>query len=159
MGKVLSVYTNGWPGAVARALDDVVVSQPNRSGAELAFGVPVALSAAGDGVVPFDPASHTGADFVGITVRAPAKTPDAYGSDVSAYAAGDLTDVLVRGHIAAETAAGAYKPGDPVSVEKSTGKFAVGTGNDYVALPNVRISGLPDAGGVAELLLTERAIL
>ncbi len=159
MGKVLSVYTNGWPGAIARALDDVVVSQTNRSGADLAFGVPVAMSPAGDGVVPFDPASHTGADFVGVTVRAPAKTPDSYGSDVSAYAAGDLADVLVRGHIVAETAAGAYKPGDPVSVEKSTGKFAVGSGSDYVALPNVRISGVPDAGGMAELLLTGRAIL
>ena len=116
MGKVLSVYTNGWPGSIARALDDVVVSQTNRSGADLAFGVPVAMSPAGDGVVPFDPASHTGADFVGVTVRAPAKTPD-------------------------------------------SGKFAAGSGSDYVALPNVRISGVPDAGGMAELLLTGRAIL
>ena len=36
---------------------------------------------------------------------------------------------------------------------------AVGTGEGYVALPNVRISAAKDAGRMAELLLTERNIL
>ena len=106
MGKVLKTFTHGYAGAIARSLDDVVVSFPNKSPNPLAFGVPVALSQDKTGVVPFDGSTHTAANFVGVTVRNPSKTPDAYGSDVSAYAAGDLADVLVRGHIAAATAAG-----------------------------------------------------
>ena len=159
MGKVLSTFTNGWPGAIARSLDDVVISHPNKSGAALAFGVPVAMNSAGDGFTAFDPATHTGDDFVGITVRAPAKTPDAYGADTGSYAENELTDVLVRGHIIGLTATGTYKLGDPVSIEKSSGKFSNGSTSSYVALPNVRISALPDASGMAELLLTERNIL
>ena len=159
MGKILSSFGNGWAGSIARSLDDVVVALANKSGAALAFGVPVALDASGTGVVPFDPANHTGADFVGVTVRAPAKTPDSYGASAGAYAPGEVTDVLVRGHIIARIAEGDTPLGAAVSVRASDGAFAVGTGEGYVALPNVRISAAKDAGRMAELLLTERNIL
>ena len=43
MGKVLSSFTNGWAGSIARNRDDVVVALANKSGNDIAFGVPVAL--------------------------------------------------------------------------------------------------------------------
>lgn len=159
MGKVITTFMNGTAGAISRALDDVVVALANKSGAALAFGVPVALNADRTGVVLFDPNTHTGADFVGVTVRLPAKTPDAYGSNVASYANNDLVDVLVRGHIVAKMDNRNGKPGNAVTIRKSDGAFSVGTGNDYVALPNVRVSGAPDAAMCAELLLTGRNIL
>ena len=94
MGKVISSFTNGFPGAIARALDDVVVAFANKSEGALAFGVPVALDATKTGITLFDPATHTAADFVGITVRNPSKTPETYGANTAAYASGELADVL-----------------------------------------------------------------
>ena len=44
MGKVLSSFTNGWVGSIARAKDDVVVALANKSGAAIAFGVPMLLA-------------------------------------------------------------------------------------------------------------------
>ena len=38
MGKVLKNFTNGWEGAIARAVDDIVISLPNKSGAAIEFG-------------------------------------------------------------------------------------------------------------------------
>ena len=90
MGKVLSSFTNGWAGSIARNRDDVVV----------------ALDETKTGVVPFDGNTHTGADFVGVTVRLPSKTPDTYGSNEGKYAANEMVDVLVRGHIVAKVITG-----------------------------------------------------
>ena len=159
MGKVLSAFSNGFTGAIARALDDVVVAFANKSDEALPFGVPVVLDTTKTGVTRFDPATHTGADFVGITVRAPSKTPDTYGSSAGSYAAGDLVDVLVRGHIIGQMDSWDGKLGDPVSIKKSDGTFSALTGADYVALPNVRISAAPDSNSRAELVLTERNVL
>ena len=159
MGKVLSSFTNGWVGSIARAKDDVVVALANKSGAAIAFGVPVVLSADKTGIVPFDSETHTGDDFIGVTVRDPAKTPDAYGSNEATYGANDIVDVLVRGHIAAKVVVGTTALGAAVSIRKSDNAFAIGSGNDYVALPNVRVSGVADGLKTTELLLTERNIL
>ena len=159
MGKVLSTFTNGWVGAISRSVDDIVVSLANKSGDALPFGVPVALDANRAGVVRFDANSHTAAEFVGITVRAPAKTPDAYGGSTGSYAANELADVLVRGHIIAAVDNWTGAPGDVISVRKTDGKFAVGSGNDYLALTNVRVSAAPDGASNAELVITERNVL
>ena len=159
MGKVLSYFLNGYPGAIARSLDDVVIALANKSGAALDFGVPVAMNTDHTGVVKFDPATHTGADFVGITVRNPSKTPDTYGSNVGSYGKDDLVDVLVRGHILGQSSSYDGKLGDPVGISKTDGTFVTETGADVVALPNVRLSGLRDAAGCAELLLTERNMI
>ena len=159
MGKVLSTFTNGWPGAISRSVDDVVVALANKSGAALPYGVPVALDSGKTGVVRFDANTHTAAEFVGITVRDPAKTPDAYGGNTGSYGVNELADVLVRGHIVAAVDNWTGALGDVISVKKSDGKFAVGSGNDYLALSNVRISGAPDGASNAELVITERNVL
>ena len=160
MGRILSYFGHGWAGSTARALDDVVVAFANHSGFPIAFGVPVALDANGDGVVPFDPETHTAADFVGVTVRNPAKTPESYSEITGSYGPDDPVDVLVRGHIVARVEDGDTILGAPVSIFKDTGSFAVGTGDDYIPLTNVRISvPLEPRTGLAELLLTTRNIL
>ena len=159
MGKVLSTFTNGWPGAISRSVDDIVVALANKSGAALPYGVPVALDAGKTGVVQFDANTHTAADFVGITVRTPAKTPDTYGGNTGSYGANEIADVLVRGHIVAAVDNWTGVLGDVISVKKSDGKFAVGSGNDYLALSNVRISVAPDGASNAELVITERNVL
>ena len=159
MGKVLSVFANGFVGTIARNRDDVVVALANKSGEAIPFGVAVALDESKTGVVRFNGSTHTGADFVGVTVRAPQKTPETYGSSVGDYAANEMVDVLVRGHIVANVAAGSAKLGVPVAIRTSDNAFAIGSGDGYVALPNVRISASTDASRNAELVLTERNVL
>jgi len=159
MGKVLSSFTNGYPGAIARAVDDIVISMANKGDAPIAFGMPVALSEEKDGVMPFDGSYHTAADFVGVAVRNPSKTPDTYGDNTGSYAENELVDVLVRGHIVVKLAGTDPGIGDAVSIKKSSGGFAVGSGDSYVALQNLRLSAVPDANGMAEILLTTRNLL
>ena len=159
MGKVLSSFTNGWAGSIARNRDDVVVALANKSGNDIAFGVPVALDETRTGVVPFDGNTHTRADFVGVTVRLPSKTPDTYGSNEGKYAANEMVDVLVRGHIVAKVITGTTALGAAVSVRKSDNAFAIGTGDTFVALPNVRVSNVADGLKNTELVLTERNVL
>ena len=159
MGKVLKNFTNGYAGAISRSLDDVVVALANKSNNPLAFGVPVALNGDKNGVVPFDGSTHTAADFVGVTVRNPSKTPDAYGANTGSYAAGEMVDVLVRGHIVVKLAGSDPMIGDAVSIQKTTGGFAVGSGDSYVAIPTLRLTATPDADGMAEILLTTRNLL
>ena len=159
MGKVLSSFTNGWAGSIARNRDDVVVALANKSGNDIAFGVAVALDETKTGVVPFDGNTHTGADFVGVTVRLPSKTPDTYGSNEGKYAANEMVDVLVRGHIVAKVITGTTALGASVSIRKSDNAFAIGTGDTFVALPNVRVSNVADGLKNTELVLTERNVL
>ena len=158
MGKVLSSFTNGWAGSIARNKDDVVVALANKSGAEIAFGVPVALDETKTGIVPFNASSHTGADFVGVTVRLPSKTPDTYGSNEGKYGANDMVDVLVRGHVVVPMASSSAGVGDPVSIVKSTGAFTVGTADTMVQLANVHVSGATDSG-LAEIVLNTRNVV
>ena len=159
MGKVLSNFTNGFAGAIARSVDDIVIAMANKGESPIAFGRPVALGEDKDGVVPFDGSTHTAADFVGVAVRNPSKTPDAYGSNTGSYAAGEMVDILVRGHIVVKLAGSDPMIGDAVSIQKSTGGFAVGSGDSYVALPTVTLTAAPDADGMAEILLTTRNLL
>ena len=49
--------------------------------------------------------------------------------------------------------------GGAVSIRKSDNAFAIGTGDTFVALPNVRVSAVADGLKNTELLLTERNIL
>ena len=41
MGKVLSDFKRGWPGTVSRSADTIIISVPNISGPDIAFGDPV----------------------------------------------------------------------------------------------------------------------
>ncbi|MBQ9210918.1 MAG: hypothetical protein IJ153_04390 [Clostridia bacterium] len=159
MGKVLSSFTNGFPGAIARSLDDVVISLANKSEDPIAFGMPVALNEDKNGIVPFDGSEHTASDFVGVAVRNPSKTPDTYGDNQGSYASDDLVDVLVRGHIVVKLAGTSASLGDQVSIVKSTGGFAVGTGDSLIPLPNAHVSATPDASGMAEIVLNTRNLV
>ena len=158
MGKVLKTFTHGYAGAIARSLDDVVVSFPNKSPNPLAFGVPVALSQDKTGVVPFDGSTHTAANFVGVTVRNPSKTPDTYGSNEGAYASNGLVDVLVRGHIVVAMD-GSPGIGDAVAIRTSNGGFASGTGTGLITLTNAHVTSTVDTVGMAEILLNTRNIV
>lgn len=159
MGKVLSAFSNGFAGAIARSIDDVVISLGSKADDALPFGAAVALSDDKTGVVPFDPATHTGADFLGISVRNPSKTPDTYGASVGSYAPNDPVDVLVRGHIVIKLS-GTATLGAQVGIRKDQGTFVPFSDADtQVALPNVRVSGVPDSSRMTEVVLTNRNLL
>ena len=120
MGKVLSRFTNGVPGAISRAVDDIVISMRNRSDAAIPFGAAVFQRSNENSCLPFDSASSTADAFVGFTVRLGDKTPDVYGSDAGQYNAGDPVDVLVRGSIVLQFAYD-VTPGSKVYIRKSDG--------------------------------------
>ncbi len=155
MGKVITSFMNGTAGAISRALDDVVVALANKSGAALAFGVPVALSTDKTGVVPFEGGTHAAADFVGVTVRNPSKTPTAYGSNEASYAKDELVDVLVRGHIVVDME-GSPARGAAVAIKTLDGKFTTGSGTGLIALTNVHVAAPADTYGRAEIVLNTR---
>ena len=67
--------------------------------------------------------------------------------------------MLVRGHIVAKVITGTTALGAAVSVRKSDNAFAIGTGDTFVALPNVRVSNVADGLKNTELVLTERNVL
>ena len=161
MGKVLSAFKNGYPGSIARSVDDVVTAFANKSNLPIPFGKAVVISENKDGVVPFDPTVHTGENFVGVAVRAPSKTPDTYGSSTGSYAPGELVDVITRGHVVVEMANSTGGLGSPVSIYKTNGKFiaTTTTGENYIPLPNVHLSARADGDNRAEILINTRAIL
>ena len=41
MGKVLDKFTNGWPGAASRAIDEIIISVKNGSDGDIPFGAAV----------------------------------------------------------------------------------------------------------------------
>ena len=72
MGKVLSNFDIGWPGAISRSVDDIVVSLKNGGTAAIPFGAPVFLTADGEGVVAYSSSAspaQTFASFVGFASR------------------------------------------------------------------------------------------
>ncbi len=158
MGKVLKTFNNGYAGAISHSLDDVVVPFANKSNGAIGFGMPVALNASKTGIVPFDGSTHTAADFIGVTVRNPSKTPDAYGSNTASYGSNDIVDVLVRGRIVVECE-GTPSLGAAVSVKTLNGKFATGSGTGLIALTNVHVSATKDAYDMVEILLNTRNLL
>ena len=50
MGKVLSIFDIGKPGAISRSVDDIVVALKNAGNDPIAFGAPVFLANDGSGV-------------------------------------------------------------------------------------------------------------
>ena len=130
MGKVQAVFGNGSPGAITRSVDDIVISVKNAYSGEIAFG------------------------FLGFAVRVADKTPDTYPQDQSGgeqagtWKPGDVMEVLVRGGITVELAAGG-ETGDPVYLRKSDGALTAVSGQEgtTVLLENVRIRRPAGAGG------------
>ena len=159
MGKVLSAFENGFPGAIARSVDDIVIAMANRSASPIEFGMPVALSADRLGIEPFDPENHIAQDFVGVTVRAPAKTPDVYGAETASYAPGDMVDILVRGRIVVQMTEGDPWPGDTLAIVRETGRFGVGVGSEtYLYLDHARVTNRMDSNNMVEVILLSREV-
>jgi len=170
MGKVLNAFGYGYPGAITRSVDDIVISIRNASETDIPFGAPVFMTE--NGAVPFDlesPQEFT--TFLGFAVRVADKTPEAYptgqmndagsAGETGVWKAGDLMEVLVRGSIAlASTVSGTR--GGKLYIRKSDGKLTAtaGASGSTVLLENVRIRN-PRAGwsGCCEAVVNRRNIL
>ncbi len=165
MGKVLSVFGNGQPGSVTRAVDNVIISLKNKSTAEIPFGTPVFISGDASGAVPFNTASpQSFADFLGFAVRVADKTPDTYpGGPFSeqpqgVWKPGDVMEILVRGSLAVKMTGTARRAGH-VYIRKSDGVLTANEGDEGTTLDlgNVRIRGLrPETYGTVEIAVLTR---
>ena len=171
MGKILSTFKFGWPGAISRSIDDIVVSLKNADSNAIPFGAPVFLTDEGDGVVGFVlNGSQTFERFVGFAVRVPDKTPNAYptgqdmetvtGNQAGAWNPGEPIEILVRGSISLRTAVG-FTPGGKVYIRKSDGMLVSNPGSEgsTLLLENCRIKVPQESsGGCSEVLVTTRNI-
>ena len=175
MGKVTTEFDLGWPGAISRSVDDIVVSLKNSSTAPIPFGAPVFLTDDGSGVEGFSNTSSGGTPqsfekFVGFAVRSAGKTPDSYpqqqdmnassGDQEGAWNPGEVIEVLVRGCIAALSVAG-FNSGGKVYIRKGDGSIVPtpGTEGSTVLLENVRCR-VPQTGNGAcnEFVITKRNV-
>ena len=160
MGKVIRSFRNGYPGAVSRSADDIIISMRNASGAKISFGAPVFLAAGENACCGFDADVSAPAAFLGFAVRVADKTPDTYGSSEGAFLPGDPVDILVRGStvLAFE---GAAAVGNSVYIRKSDGRIVTSAGSEgtTVQLPNVAVRTPRDSGRCAEVTLAKRNLL
>ena len=170
MGKVLEAFGYGYPGAITRSVDDIVISVRNASGVDIPFGAPVFMTE--NGAVPFDLESpQEFASFLGFAVRVADKTPDAYprgqfndpdsAGETGAWHANDLMEVLVRGSVALATTVSGGR-GGKLYIRKSDGKLTAtaGSSGSTLLLENCRIRN-PRTGwsGSAEVIVNKRNIL
>ena len=170
MGKVLDAFGYGYPGAITRSVDDIVISIRNVSGVDIPFGAPVFMTE--NGAVPFDLQSpQEFASFLGFAVRVADKTPEAYPSgqfndpdgagESGVWHANDLMEVLVRGSIALATTVSGGR-GGKLYIRKSDGKLTAtaGSAGSTVLLENVRIRNPRTAwSGCCEAVVNKRNIL
>ena len=173
MGKVLSRFSNGFPGAVSRQKDDVIVALKNVGQTAIRFGDPVFLH---NGVNPggvrgFISGTTTGDEFVGFAVRVPDKTPATYPTtqdmstglnqnQQSVWKPGEVIEVLVRGCIAVKAFAG-FSAGGKVYIRKSDGMLVSSAGSEgsTIWLENVRIKRPQlGSGSSSEVVVTTRNI-
>ena len=160
MGKVLHTFTNGYPGAVSRSIDNIIISLRNASDGPIAFGAPVFLVSGEQACRGFAAESSTAAQFLGFAVRAADKTPDTYGSDTASYAKDDPVDILVRGSTVLHFA-NAATPGCSVYIRKSDGAVVTSAGAEgtTLQLPNVTVRTVRDGDRGAEVVITKRNVI
>ena len=173
MGKVLSAFSNGVPGAVSRAVDDIVISLKNVGDGDVAFGAPVFMD--DGGAKGFDLSTPQAfSAFLGFAVRVADKTPDAYPASQDmetalssspenrgCWHAGDVMEILVRGS-AAVPLAQSGDVGDPIYLRKSDGALTTYAGAEgtTVRLENVRVRRPWDNRcGCSEVVVTTRNII
>ena len=161
MGKVQSVFTNGWAGTPSRSVDNVIISRRNAASAAIPFGAPVFLKSDGTGVLPFTSGTTAAEQFVGFTARVPDKTPETYGSDLAAFDAKDPVDILARGSVILEIATTTAKAGDSVYIRIADSKLVTVAGAEgtTIRIPGAVISTPRDANGTCEVVLRERNLL
>ena len=163
MGKVLSNFTNGWPGAPSRSVDEVIISMRNGSDGEIPFGAAVFFVAGQNACEPFDPdyaSSYSMDNFSGITVRNPDKTPNLFGSDEAVFNDGDPVEIMVRGAVVLQFAHG-VDPGATVYIRKADGAFVTNPGAEgtTLALTNVHVTTASDSENRAEVVVLNRNLL
>ena len=148
MGKVLSNFDLGWPGAISRSVDDIVVSLKNADTNPIPFGAPVFLKNDGSVVVAFiTNGSQTFEKFVGI--------------QAGQWKPGEVIEVLVRGSISVKTVAG-FEQGGKVYIRKADGALVPNAGSEGTTLrrENVRIKQPQlTSGPCSEVVVTSRNIL
>jgi hypothetical protein len=164
MGKVIGDFTNGWPGAVSRSIDNVIIAMKNGTSGHIPFGVPVFFYL-GDVACckSFDSqnaASFSADGFLGFTVRSGIKTPEEYGSNEAVFTLKDPVEILVRGSMTVFFEDGA-DPGSKVYIRKSDGVLVTeaGTSGSTLELPNVRVRTASDDGGFAEIVILKRNLM
>ena len=152
-------FPNGFPGAVSRSKDDVIISMRNASGADIPFGTPVFQVAGERSCRPYT-GDASQANFLGFSVRIPAKTPDTYGSSTACFAANEPVDILVRGSMVLDFA-GTASPGSPVYLRKADSKLVTTPGAEgtTLQLPNVTVRTTRDTNRCAEVVITKRNVL
>ena len=160
MGKVIRTFTNGYPGAVSRSNDNVIISMRNGSGAAIPFGQPVFLIAGDNSVRGFAADTSTAANFIGIAVRAADKTPETYGSNDAVFNADDPVDIPVRGSTVLRFANNAI-PGANVYIRKSDGSLVTSSGAEgsTIQIPNATVRTARDENDRAEVVITKRNLL
>ena len=160
MGKVLRQFISGYPGAVSRSIDNIIVSLRNASGEEIPFGAPVFLAYGERACKAFDAEQSASDTFLGFAVRAADKTPDTYGSNTAAFAPDDPVDVLVRGSVVLAFGASAV-PGGSVYIRKSDGALVTSAGAEgsTLLLPGVTVRSVRDSAQCAEVVLTKRNVM
>lgn len=163
MGKVLASFTNGWPGAPSRSIDEIIISMRNGSGGDIPFGAPIFFQAGQNSCAPFNPAnaaSFTADQFIGFSVRSGVKTPEVYGSNEAYYKSNDIVEILVRGAIVLKLDEGA-EPGDSVYIRKEDGAFVTeaGTSGSTIELPNVHVKTVSDSENRSEVVVLKRNLL
>lgn len=149
MGKVLNAFSYGYPGAITRSVDDIVIAIRNASAEDIPFGAPVFMTE--NGAVPFSTESPQDfADFLGFAVRVADKTPDTYPAgqfnsaasdgEAGAWHTGDVMEVLVRGSIALASTVSGSK-GGKLYIRKSDGRLTASAGatGTTILLENVRV--------------------
>ena len=160
MGKVLTSFTQCFPGAVSRSMDEIVVSERNAETGTIAPGSAIFMTSDGKGVTKVK-AGSTFERFVGIAVRVPSATPDVYGENVKEYQPGEPVDVLVRGCIVVKLDGEMCENGGAVYVKKSDGMFTTEEdAGDTIRLTNCswrRESNLAD--NCAEVVVRERNLV
>lgn len=160
MGKVLSKFTNGWPGAVSRSKDDVIIAMKNVGASSIRPGDPVFLknTVTPGGVQGFISGTTTENEFVGFAVRVPDKSPELFGSNTSEWKSGDVVDILVRGSLTVSTDSAAPKVGQPLYIRKSDSALvtAAGAEGTTVPVPDTYVRTPLDTASRIEITVTKR---
>ena len=160
MGKVLRKFINGYPGAVSRSVDNIIISVRNAADTAIPFGTPVFLVPGDRACRLFETDVTSPETFLGVAVRAADKTPETYGSNQAAYEAGDPVDVLVRGSTVLVMESSAA-PGSGVYIRKADGKVVASAGAEgtTVQLLGVTVRTARDSARCSEVVLTRRNIM
>ncbi len=166
MGKVQNVFGYGSPGTVTRSADNIIISVRNASDGDIPFGAPVFMN--DNGAEPYSTVTQQDfSTFLGFAVNVRDKTPETFPQGQfndpprSAWHAGDLMEVLVRGCIALEMSVSGAA-GGKLYIRKSDGRIvtSAGASGTTVLLENVRIRN-PRTGWTSccEAIVNKRNIL